>query len=67
MQTLGQKIKELREEYNLTQIQLAEILFIDKSTLAKYETDIIEPRYDTLTKIAKLFKVTTDYLLGMED
>ncbi|MBP3619689.1 MAG: helix-turn-helix transcriptional regulator [Clostridia bacterium] len=67
MQTLGQKIKELREENNLTQIELARLLFIDKSTVAKYETDVIEPSYDLLKKLAKLFKVSTDYLLGMED
>ena len=42
METLGQKLKYLRKEAGLTQTELAEIFFVDKSTIAKYETDKID-------------------------
>ena len=67
METLGQRLKILRKENNLTQTELAEKLFLDKSTIAKYETDKIEPSLSQLVKLAKFFKVSTDYLLGLED
>ncbi len=67
MQTLGQKIKELRKEKGLTQIQLAEKLNVNKSTIAKYETDKIEPSLLLLKQIAIFFDVSADYLLGIKE
>lgn len=67
MNTLGQRIKSLRLEQKLTQIELANKLFLDKSTIAKYETDAIEPSISELIRLAKFFNVSTDYLLGLKD
>jgi transcriptional regulator with XRE-family HTH domain len=67
MGTFGQKIKDLRMEKGLTQIQLAKELNVDKSTIAKYETDKIEPSISMLKILAKYFKVSSDFLLGIED
>ena len=67
METLGQKLKDLREEAGLTQVELAKLLFIDKSTIAKYETDKDVPSFAMVIKIAKFFKVRTDYFAGLED
>ncbi|MCL2676044.1 MAG: helix-turn-helix domain-containing protein [Firmicutes bacterium] len=64
---IGEKIKELRQEKDLTQAQLAELLKIDKSTIAKYETDSREPKVYILCKIADFFAVTLDYLTGREN
>jgi len=63
---IGVKIKELREEKNLTQEELAKLLDIDKSTIAKYETNDREPKVYILCKIADYFSVTLDYLAGRE-
>jgi len=65
--TLGEKIKELRESKNLTQMELAKILSIGHSTLACYETNKRQVPYGTLKAISKFFDVSTDYLLGLKD
>lgn len=63
----GQKLKELRNEKNLTQLQLAEIFNVSKTTICQWETCKQEPDFDKLTAISKFFEVSTDYLLGLED
>lgn len=65
--TLGERITTLRKEKGLNQIEFAAKLIIDKSTIAKYETDKILPSVPMLIKIAQFFEVSTDYLLGLED
>lgn len=63
---IGKVIKELREERNLTQQQLASALNVDKSTIAKYETGDRLPNIEMSVKLASFFNVTTDYLFGIE-
>lgn len=63
---VGEKIKELRLEKNLSQAELSKLLSIDKSTIAKYETNVREPKVYILWKIADYFEVTLDYLVGRE-
>ena len=58
------RLKELRAERNLYQKDIASMLGIDRTTYAKYETGDSEPNFETLKKIAEIFNVTTDYLLG---
>lgn len=62
--TLGDKLKELREEKELTTREMSKILNIGKSTFSNYENDVRRPDYDTLSKIADYFDVSIDYLLG---
>ena len=64
---MNKKLKLLRNEKNLSQKQVAEQLGITVSAYSNYEQGIREPSYDILIKIAKLYNVTTDYLLGLED
>ena len=63
---LGDRIKHLRNSMGLTQVQMSERLHISKSMASSYETGIRLPSYDVLIKFAKLFGVTTDYLLGFD-
>ena len=63
----GSRIIELREQNHMTQKDLAEELGFDRSSIHSWERKGKEPSYSTLKKIAKLFSVTTDYLLGLED
>lgn len=58
------RLKNLREESNLTLRQLSQKLDISYSSLGKYEREEQQPSIDTLIKIAKFFGVSTDYLLG---
>lgn len=62
--TFGERLKQLREEHNLSQQALADKLQTVRSTINKYEKNTRKPEYETLIKIADLFDTTTDYLLG---
>lgn len=60
----GNRIAELREQRKLTQEDLANHLGITRAALSHYETNRREPDYTTIDKIANLFSVTVDYLIG---
>ena len=62
----GERLKELRKGFALTQQQLADRLGVAKSVVSYYESGDRFPSYDVLIKIAGTFHVTTDYLLGLE-
>jgi transcriptional regulator with XRE-family HTH domain len=57
------KIQDYREAAGLTQEGLAEILKVDRSTIAKWESGVSLPRADKLPNLAKLLKCTVDDLL----
>lgn len=61
---LGDNIKELLEQHDMTQKQLAEALDITPATLGNYIRNIREPDYNTLVRIADYFCVSTDFLLN---
>lgn len=61
------KLKELREENNISQKEIAEFLNIKQNTYSQYETAKRQLPIDVLIKLAKFYKTTTDYILGLED
>ena len=61
------RLKELREENNLTQTQVAELLNVKQNTYSPYETEKRQLSIEVLIKLAKLYKVSTDYILELED
>lgn len=63
----AQRMRELRKENGLTQNQVAKMMGLSESAIAKYEQGKNEPTLDFLIAIAKFFKTTTDDLLGLED
>lgn len=66
MVDFGKRLKNLRLNANMTQEHLARKLELTKSVISAYETDLRLPSYDVLVHIAKIYNVTTDYLLGVE-
>lgn len=60
----GERIRRLREERGLTQLDLANILNISNVMLSRYENNKRYPDYKTLNRLADYFDVSTDYLLG---
>lgn len=56
--------KELRIQHHYTQGQMAELLGISRSAVSMYENGNREPDLETLEKIARLFQVDMNYLLG---
>ena len=63
---LGKKLKRLRDDRDLTIEQVAEALGMKLNTYGKYERNI-NPKRETLVKIAEFFDVSLDYLMGKED
>ena len=63
---LGQRINELRNAFGWNQVQLANKLGITKQTVSNWENENIQPSIEMLVRIAKLFHVSTDYLLGLD-
>lgn len=61
----GTKIKELRLSKEYSQAQIAYKLGVERSTVAHWESGKSTPNYDTLNSLAKLFSVTSDYLIGV--
>ena len=64
---LGTRIKELRKEFGLSQVELAARMEVTKQTISNWENENIQPSIDMLVGLANVFNVTTDYLLGLDD
>lgn len=67
MVDFGNTLRELRQQAGLTQKQLAERLWLSKATISYYEQSVRSPSPEVLVKLSKIFHVSTDYLLGIED
>lgn len=63
---LGQRIYELRTLHGWNQVQLAQKLSITKQTVSNWENGNIQPSIEMLLRMSSLFRVSTDYLLGLE-
>ena len=66
MVDFGNVLKTLRLRENMTQAQLAQKLGLTKSVISAYETGLRLPSYDILIHIAKIYNLSTDYLLVLE-
>lgn len=62
--TLGQKLKEIRKRFGLSQEQLAEIMNISRQAITKWENDGGLPDINNLQELSKIFGITVDYLLN---
>lgn len=67
MKTLGDSIKYLRSQLGWSQKKLAEELNLSQQAIGKWETGLSEPDSETLSKLATIFDVSVDYLLGRTD
>lgn len=68
MEQLGDRIRKLRESRNMTQTELSEILGMKTyTTVSKWEKNENFPKGKDLKKLAEIFNVTSDYLLGLSD
>lgn len=61
---LGDRLRECREEQGLTQAALGKIVNVSDAAINRYEKNRRAPDYELLLKLAKLFNVSVDYLLG---
>jgi len=62
----GLLLKELREKNHLTQKQLAQKLGVTEGAISSYERNISLPSIEALKTLAVMYRVKTDYLLGLD-
>ena len=61
------KLRELRQEKNITQKELSEAISVSRSQITKWEIGMLEPNIEMLNKLADYFDVSIDYLVGRKD
>lgn len=59
------RLRDLREDSDLTQEQLVKILRMHKTTYTNYEQGKREPPFELIIKLAKFYNVSTDYIAGL--
>lgn len=67
MTTFPKRLLELRKQHNLTQRDVASYLSIAQPSYIRYENGMAEPTLDNLSRLADLFDVSSDYLIGRSD
>ena len=67
MNKFPERLKELRNDLNLSQRQLSKLVGFSQAAIANWEAGNQIPNIETAITFALFFKVTTDYLLGLED
>ena len=66
--SMGERIKKLRRERNLTQHQLGEMLGVRTSAISMYEKDQRSANYEIIIKLSEIFNCSLDFLIkGEED
>ena len=65
--TLGEKIKQLRDEKGIDQLKLARLCGVNRNSIYMYERNNVQPRQEVLSRIANALDVSIDYLLGNSD
>jgi len=67
MAVLGKRLKQARKNKQITQIDAAKLLGISNGTLSGYERNYRDPDTEILNKMASLYDVSTDWLLGKSE
>ena len=67
MLTYIKRIRDLREDHDKTQQEIAEILGTSQTMYARYERGANELPIHHLIKLCKYYKVSSDYILGLDD
>ena len=63
----AERLKELREEKGLSQMELAKATGISQSSIARWELEKADPTSSALITLSKFFGETVDYILGLTD
>ncbi|WP_148458240.1 helix-turn-helix domain-containing protein [Ligilactobacillus murinus] len=61
------RLKELRNQKNMTQDELGKVLNVSGKTIGTWERDSRQPNIETINALANYFNVSTDYLLGRKE
>lgn len=63
----AERLKELRTEKNLNQVELSVEIGVSKGIISLWENGLREPGMYSLIQLAKFFEVSIDYLVGISD
>ena len=63
----SERLKDLRIDAGMTSDQLAKRIGVTKSTISFWENGVNEPKASYIVAVAKVFIVSSDYLLGLKD
>lgn len=63
----SERLKLLRQEKNIGQIELAAKIGVSKGVISLWENDLREPKLSNLILLARFFNVSLDYLAGLTD
>lgn len=63
----GERLKELRQEKGIGQVELSERLNMSKGIISLWENGLREPTMSSLIALAQYFEVSIDYLVGLEN
>lgn len=66
VESFGSRLRQLREEKHCKQEQIANLINMNKAAISAYENDIREPSMQTLDRLANIFGVSVDYLMGRQ-
>lgn len=61
------RLKELRQDNDLTQLYCSQIAYISKNSYIRYENEERVPPSDVIISFAQYYKTSTDYILGLTD
>ena len=67
MESLGDRIANLRKELDINQKELSTKVGITEASLSRYENNLREPKSEIIVRLAKALETSTDYLLGVND
>lgn len=67
MKIFAERLKDLKTEQGLSVWQLGEAIGVSHAAISRWENEMRIPNIEALVKIAKYFKVSADYLVGLED
>ncbi|MBR4723312.1 MAG: helix-turn-helix transcriptional regulator [Clostridia bacterium] len=65
--SFGEKVRNLREDSDLTQAQLGQKICMTQRKISFIECDRYEPSIDDIVAFCKFFNVSADYLLGIKE
>ena len=63
----SERLKELRTEKGIGQVELSKAINVSKGIISLWENNLREPKLSNLISLAEFFKVSIDYLAGIED
>jgi len=62
-----QRIRDLREDRDLSQTDVARLINVSQSTYSRYESGYLDIPSEVLIALARFYNVSTDYILGLKD